>query len=82
MKTKYEVSRFGDEITKVNVQRETWHSLWINGRMAPKEGRFFDSFDEAKSHVIALAEQRVAKCERNLTYLRERLERARLLECT
>ena len=49
-------------INKVEVERETEQSVWINGRRNSKHSdysSFFDSFDEAKAFLLAIAEKKV-----------------------
>ena len=43
------------EITTVEVERETDHNVWINGRRHNKRSEYddyFDSFDQAKSALL------------------------------
>ena len=59
---KYVVKTFGKLIDKVECERETKSSVWVNGSRNAKisEHRsFFDTFDEAKSHLIKIAELRL-----------------------
>jgi len=44
------------EIEKVEIERETEHCIWINGRKNSKKsewGIFHDSFDDAKNYLLS-----------------------------
>ena len=60
------------EIKRVEVEKETEHSVWINGRRSAKESRYgiyHDTYSEARHWIIKRAE---AKAK----YARENLEKA------
>ena len=56
MKTMYKTGGFIESlIKKVKVERETEYTVWINGNRCSKKteySQFWNTFDEAKSHLI------------------------------
>lgn len=74
MNTKYRTVRWdAAKIQVVEIERETDNSIWINGSRQSKGSshcRFHDSWEEARDHLMKLAEGKVSS-------LRNELERAR-----
>lgn len=76
MITKYKVCCFGDKVEKVEVIRETKHSVFLknrwrqNGEVREAKNssfaRYFDSWKEAHTHLLARAESRVGYLQRDL----------------
>lgn len=56
---KYETGGYGKKlIERVEVERETNSSVWINGSRSAKESgykSYFDSWDDAKDHLLKRA---------------------------
>ncbi len=52
------------EIERVQIDRETYASVWINGHKSMKRSEwrnYFDSWDAAKAHLVANAELDVTR---------------------
>lgn len=70
-------------ISTVQIDRETDSMVWVKGRGFYKLTRFesyFDTFEQAKNHAIALAEQLVTNAQRQLDYANEQLGNAKDLK--
>lgn len=81
--TKY-LSRW-QEIIPVEVERETTDSIWINGRKCRKITQFecyHDTFDQAKGHIVLVAEKAVSAARRQLAFEEGKLERAKSVKET
>lgn len=67
---KYEADTSWLKISKVEVERETKNSVWINGRRNAKLSgwkSYFDTFQEAKEYLIQAKNEDVfrARCALN-----------------
>ena len=82
---KYLTRDYGNPITLVEVERETESSVWIDGRQRRKYGDdscYCDTFDEAKSHVIRIAAEKLSRAQRQVLAFQTRLDAAQSLkEC-
>lgn len=70
-------------ISIVEIDRETDSMVWVNGRGCKKLTGFesyFDTFEQAKNHAIALAMQRVTNARRTLDYANDVLGNAKGLK--
>lgn len=59
----------GPLIDRVECERETESSVWINGTRLAKQSRharFWDSWEEARAHLMYLAELRVHSARKGL----------------
>ena len=60
--TKYKAKTYHPFVEKVQVERETPNSIWVDGqrraKMASDVG-YFDSFDRAKGFLLAIAKEKV-----------------------
>lgn len=62
-------STWGKLIELVEIERETESSVWIGGRRNSKISDYhcyFDSFDEAKAHLLEKADEKVIGARRSL----------------
>jgi hypothetical protein len=72
MITKYKAGGYntgGDLILKIEVVRETASSVWVNGSRCAKEttyDNYFDTWDEAKTHLLEKAEVELENARRRL----------------
>ena len=65
-------------IEKIEVERESKDSIWINGRRNAKRAGYenhFKTFEEAKNWLIQVAEDEKNKFERDLDQAIERLNK-------
>ena len=67
-------------IKKVDVDRETESSAWINGSRRAKPGAFWDSFQEAKKALIMAAEEYIDRKRRAVIYAEKKLQRIKNLD--
>lgn len=68
MSIKYQIN-YAQKIEKVEIERETESSVWINGSRLSKHSRysaFFNTWEEAHAFILDKAERRVAAYARNL----------------
>ena len=66
---KYRTSIWGKLIEAVEVDRETAAYVWVNGqrnRKLTKYNSYFDTFDEARQHLLGIAERSVNSARINL----------------
>jgi hypothetical protein len=59
---KYQTCSFGKLIRKIEIERETGSSVWINGRRNSKQSNhhsYFNTFDEAKQHLLKKAQRKI-----------------------
>lgn len=62
MITKYRAVNYKNRIEKVEVERETESSVWVNGMRNAKVSKwhiYFDYFDDAKDHQIAKVQREI-----------------------
>lgn len=70
-------------ISIVEIDRETDSMVWVKGRGFYKLTGFesyFDTFEQAKNHAIALAKQLMINACRQLDYANEQLDNAKGLK--
>lgn len=70
-------------IERVEVERETEHNVWVNGRQFVKRtgwDNYFDSFAEAKQYLVAQAEKEVSRLKEQLHKARTALGNAQSLK--
>ena len=70
-------------ITKVEAEKETASTIWINGMKKWKHSAgesYFDSFDEAKKHIIKNYEYTIEITKRRLICEQDCLEKAKALK--
>ena len=82
MKLKYQTNGFWP-IKTVEVEKETENSVWINGRQNRKLTEYhcyFDTFEDAKNHVIGEAQAGIEKVKRQMEYAENNMATARSLE--
>lgn len=75
---KYRTSPYGKLIETVEVERETEASVWINGQRNAKRTEYhsyFDTFAEAKQHLLDLAEKSVNSAQLRLERAKERYDK-------
>lgn len=66
---KYQVGHYlRAEITTVDIERETSESVWINGRRRQKKSYFFDTWDEAHSYLVDMADAKLSSARRQLEH--------------
>lgn len=74
---KYEAGGYGKEkITPVEVERETANCVYIEGRRCAKVGSYlsyFDSWQEAKDHLLSIKQSKVDSARRSLQYALDEL---------
>lgn len=81
MITKYRTGRFGSRnkpIEEIQVERETEHSVWINGSRNKKNTdscRYWDTYDEAKDYLVKKQELDIQRAENNLERKRKEYDR-------
>jgi hypothetical protein len=67
---KYRTGGWGKNlIERVAVEKETESSVWINGRRNAKKTdyhSYFDTWDDAKRHLLTVAEKKVVGIRLNL----------------
>ena len=78
---KYFASRtFGPSVTELEVERETESAVWVNGSRLAKQSKYngnvFDTFDDAKSHLVKRASARVESTKLTLEQAENDLARA------
>lgn len=59
---KYRTGNYKNRVEKVEVERETKSSVWIGGKRNAKVSgwhMYFDSFDDAKNHLIAKVQREI-----------------------
>lgn len=81
MKIVYRTSSYGKRIEKLKAERETDHSVWVEGRRYNKRSSWynhFDSFEEAKQYLLNKAVLNVESLERQLKNAKEELEKIRV----
>ena len=77
MKTKYKAMLHLKIIVKVEVERETNASVWINGKRDDKKNRiisYFDTFDEAKEWMIHSKKEYIKQVEKTLEGIKETIK--------
>ena len=77
MKTKYKAMLHLKKIKKVEVERETNASVWINGSREDKKNRlvsYFDTFDEAKDWMIHSKKAYMKQVENTLEGIKETIK--------
>jgi hypothetical protein len=77
----YEASISGIPIYKVEVERETESSVWVNGRKRAKSniyGCLCNTIQEAKEWCLNDIDRKIEKQENGLNYLKD--EKAKLVE--
>ena len=60
---------FNDKIEVVEVERKTEKTVWIDGRRHAQLNdyhAYFDTFDEAKTYLLGVAESKLDAARRNL----------------
>ena len=73
---KYRTSNFSTSIERVEVERETEHSVWVGGS---REGRwtsyrkYHDTWHNAHAYLRDKATLRLESCQRNVEYARKAL---------
>jgi hypothetical protein len=67
---KYRTGGWGKNlIEEIEVEKETEYSVWIKGRRAAKKTdyhNYFDTWEDAKLHLLAIEEKYVASMQLNL----------------
>jgi hypothetical protein len=64
------------EVSIVSVEKSTERSVWIKGRRQARCSgyeSFFETFDDAKAHLIGRARGEIAVCQRRLDTARNKL---------
>lgn len=77
MKTKYKAMLHLKRIEKVQVERETHASVWINGNRTDKKNKvisYFDTFDEAKDWMIHSKKAYMKQVENTLEGIKETIK--------
>ena len=88
MKTQYIVKEWINSIYTVKCVKETAHYTWIRlpgvrgTAQVRKDGRVFDSFEEAKERLVNSQMERVTAAEVSLDNAQQRLREAEALEIT
>ena len=81
MKIKYKTADFFP-INKVKITKESESSVWVNGRIRRKFSDYecyFDTFQEAKDHVMQQAQKRIDEANRSLAHAQYLMRKAELL---
>lgn len=71
MITKYKTLSFETRIDKVEVEKETDKSVWVDGRSFRKLSGYecyFDTFEEAKSYYLERAGSKVISAKKQLEF--------------
>jgi len=69
MNKKYLTKSFWQEITSVEIEKETKHCVWINGRKQNKHSEyevFHDSFALAKSYLMGICDKKIRRAQSEL----------------
>ena len=77
MKTKYKAMLHLKKIKKVEVERETNASVWINGSREYKQNRlvsYFDTFEDAKKWMIDSKKAYIKQVENTLEGIKETIK--------
>jgi len=72
---KYRTGGYQKEIEKVEVEKESEKSVWINGRSHLKRSsckNYFDTFEQAKKHLVTNGQKHITLCEGRLEYAQEK----------
>lgn len=86
MKTMYIIKEWDNRIHPVTCMKESAHYVWIrlpgvwNTAQVRKDGRVFDSFEEAKERLVNFRMERVTSAEVSLDNAQQRLREAEALE--
>lgn len=59
------------KIKEIDLDRATASSVWIDGRRRARESEYeayFDTWDEARKHLLFIYEKRVAQARSQLQY--------------
>jgi hypothetical protein len=65
----YRTCSYGCEIETIEVERKTEKSVWINESRSARTSdweQYFDTFEEAKNHLIKQAEEKIESAKNNL----------------
>lgn len=93
MKIKYKVSIWDTDIKKIEVIKETDHTIWYNKRNLlhldcfievserknTNENKHFDTFEEAKEYLIKKYSERIEQYKYQLELAEKKLESIKLL---
>lgn len=80
---KYKSGHYGERIEKVEVIRETENSVWLGKHRTAKMsvyGCYFDTWDDAKQHLVDKAKRAVDGARDRLTVTLAELDRAKALK--
>lgn len=67
------------EISIVSIEKRTEVSVWINGRRKARYSdyeSFFETFEDAKAHLVGRARAELTACKRHLDTARNKLKEA------
>jgi len=68
---KYKAEIYSRSIKRIEIERETKSSIWINGHRSAKRSKYknyFDTFDIAKKYLVNLATKKVMNARSSLEY--------------
>lgn len=76
------VTGYSPSVVTVECERQTASCVWIKGRRSAKRSdyeSYFDTFGEAKQHLIDWNENKVEAATSRLEHAQERLQKAKSL---
>ena len=79
---KYRTGKWRTYIEKIEIERETDASVWVDGRRFGKKtsyDSFFDTWKDAHEFLLRNAERTVVSLERRLEYANERISEIKAL---
>ena len=79
---KYEVCSYSTDIKKVEIERETDKSVFINGNRRAKMSewsKYFHTFDEAKSNLVERCTLELERCRRKYHTAKDDFDKVLLL---
>lgn len=78
---KYRTGGF-ELIEKIEVQRETYQTVWIEGRMFRKNSswQFYDTFEDARRHLVHEELEKIDLLQKKIGLANERIEKIKALK--